>query len=251
MGINMNPILILYISITITLKSCFTLHYKAIKTEKQFVSFTSQIFILFWGLFSSMRRILSIICFFMPTFGVFSILYHHKAELPFSIWKKYNRTEKLSLYGLKESILWGELDRTDQLGNPPDYSIYTGLSLHWTFCVFFILSGMQFLVTLLAKILTSNKFARKEDFLDKFLHLVLGLNLAFPFEDWDQEKFGVKEYRQRHRETNIEMAWSLSINIVFSIVMMVPLWFTGFDISIIIFKIMRIETSIYPFQDTK
>ena len=67
----------------------------------------------------------------------------------------------------------------------------------------------------------------KEDYLNKFIHLLLSLNIASPFEDWDQGKFSVNEYRQRHRQTNIEMAWSLTVNIVFSLVMMVPLWFTG------------------------
>ena len=67
----------------------------------------------------------------------------------------------------------------------------------------------------------------QKDFLNKFLHLTLSLNLPSPFEDWDQGRFSVKEYKLRHRQTNIEMAWCLFVNIFFSFVMLVPLWYTG------------------------
>ena len=67
----------------------------------------------------------------------------------------------------------------------------------------------------------------KEDYLNKFIHLLLSLNIASPFEDWDQGNFSVKEYKQRHRQTNIEMTWSISVNIMFSMIMLIPLYYTG------------------------
>ena len=63
--------------------------------------------------------------------------------------------------------------------------------------------------------------------MNKFIHLLLSLNIASPFEDWDQGKFSVKEYRDRHRQTNIEMAWSISVNNIFSMVMLIPIYYTG------------------------
>ena len=125
-----NPIAALAISIAITLKSCITLHLNTIKIEKQFVPFTSTFFILLWGLFSSLRRIISMVCFFIPSLGLFSILYHHKYELkPFNLWQKYGKTQsdRIILYGLKETIIWGDLDRWDYSnstkGTPPHYSV--------------------------------------------------------------------------------------------------------------------------------
>ena len=233
LGIN-NPIVVLAISIAITLKSCITLHLKTIKTEKQFVPFTSTFFILLWGLFSSMRRIISMVCFFIPSLGLFSILYHHKAELiPFSLWQKYDNTQmdRIVLYGLKETVTWGDLDRWDYStsieGTPPHYSEYTGLGLKWTFALFFLITAMQFVTTLIVKIVTSKKFSKREDFLKKFLHLLLSLNLASPFEDWDKGRFTVCKYLQRQKLTNTEMAWSISVNIIFSLAMMSPLWYTS------------------------
>ena len=60
-----------------------------------------------------------------------------------------------------------------------------------------------------------------------FLNPSLSLNLAYPFEDWDQGRFSVREYQKRHRQTNIEMAWTLSVNILYSFIMLIPLFYTG------------------------
>ena len=111
MGFQMDPVLVLGLSIAVTLKSCFTLHLKAIKTEKQFVPLGSSIFIFSWGLFSSLRRIVSMVCWFIPSLGLFSTLYHFKAEqIPFKIWRKYNKTQndKIVLLGLNamRSLYW-------------------------------------------------------------------------------------------------------------------------------------------------
>ena len=114
LGIPINPTVALAISIAITLKSCITLHLKAVRTEKQFVPVTSTFLILLWGIFSSLRRIISMVCFFIPSLGLFNILYHWKAEMkPFAFWQKYNKTDKIVLYGLNEQVQWGELDRWD------------------------------------------------------------------------------------------------------------------------------------------
>ena len=95
------------------------------------------------------------------------------------------------------------------------------------FIFFSILTGLQILVTFLIKGYSSRKFSMKEDYLNKFIHLLLSLNIASPFEDWDQGKFSVEEYRQRHRQTNIEMALSISVTIIFSMIMLIPLYYTG------------------------
>ena len=234
MGLHLDPIIVLGISIALTLKSCFTLHLKAIKAEKYAVSMFSNLFILLWAFSSSLRRILSIVSFFIPSLGLFSILYHYKAEqIPFYIWNRYNRTQndRIILYGLNETVLWGELDRwdysTDPDGIPPPYSDYTGISLKWSLISFFILSVAQFCALLFVKIYKCSNFSKIENSLDKFLHLLLCLNISSPYEDWDQGRFSVEEFKERHRKTNNEMGWCLSVNIFISWIMLGPLWYTG------------------------
>ena len=102
MGLQMDPDLVLGISNALTLISCFTLHMTAIKT-KLYLPWRSRLLILLWGLFSSLS-ILSMVCWFIPSLGLFGILYHYKVEqIPFRIWRRYNRTQndKIVLLGLK------------------------------------------------------------------------------------------------------------------------------------------------------
>ena len=54
MGLQIDPDLVLGISNALTLKSCFTLHMKAIKTAKLYLPWRSSVLILLWGLFSSL-----------------------------------------------------------------------------------------------------------------------------------------------------------------------------------------------------
>ena len=53
------------------------------------------------------------------------------------------------------------------------------------------------------------------------------LSLATPYQDWDEGVHTVPEYKRRFRRMNIEMACALSLNILVSLVMLVPLWYTG------------------------
>ena len=154
--------------------------------------------------------------------------------------------DRIVLYGLDETVRWGELDRWDYSdlpfsiylisrwdhsnsteGTPPQYTEYTGITLQWTLGLFLILTLAQFVTTLLIKIFTSHAFSRRENFLNKFLHLLLSLNLASPFEDWDKGRFSIREYKDRQKRTNTEMACSLTVNIIFSLAMMIPLYYTG------------------------
>ena len=132
---------------------------------------------------------------------------------------------------MKETVLWGDLDRWDysdeSAGVAPNYSLFTGFSLQWALILFFLVTGAQLLETLLIKVYASRKWSKKGDFLNKFIHLLLSQNIASSFEDWDQGEFTVKEYKERHRQTNIEMGWSISVNIVFILIMLCPLFYSG------------------------
>ena len=85
-GIAIDPETILYLSISWSMLSCVKLHLKFIRVNKEFFPFTPKITVWTWGLFGTLRRILSIVAFFTPYLGLFDILHHWKAELiPFWI----------------------------------------------------------------------------------------------------------------------------------------------------------------------
>ena len=88
-GVPVDPKIALGLSVAKSIFSCVNLHLKTIVVEKVFVPFTSKMFIWTWGLFATLRRILSIVTYFIPFFGLLDILNHWKAEhIPF--WIRYS-----------------------------------------------------------------------------------------------------------------------------------------------------------------
>ena len=77
---------VLLISTLWSFKTCVMLHLKQIKSDKAYLPITSQIFVFFWGLFASAKRVMAIIGMFIPSMGLFSLLHHWQAEqIPFKI----------------------------------------------------------------------------------------------------------------------------------------------------------------------
>ena len=233
---GLNTEIILGLSIAWSLRTSISLHVKKIKKQKVYFGFTQTFFVGFWALVSTMRRVLSIVCFFVPSLGLQDILYHWLAEqYTFSIKKQYtmvHRKDQVHLFNMTETLLWSELDRWNYYGDlneptAPSYSLYTGLSLKWTFVTFFMLLTFQFTTMALVKLATSEEFKGEGKMFNQSLHVLQNLNFAFPFVDWDEQMVSGEEFRQRYSNTELEMACSFAVNIGFSMVMLMPIWFTG------------------------
>ena len=142
-----------------------------------------------------------------------------------------NPDDKITLYGLNETIYWTELDHWDysdpQDLAPPPYSIYTLFSLQTTFLAGAALMAIQFLLISIMKILTSPEFRSKGHYVNKFIHLLLNVNYATPFCDWDEGDHTIQEFRARFRAVCREMAATFCVNFLCTLLMLVPLWYTG------------------------
>ena len=240
LGIPMKPTTALIISSVWGLKTSVMLHLKTIRVQKIFFGTKSSIVVFLWGLMGSLKRILSMVFFFTPSLGVFSILNHWQAEqYPFEIKSRYNlihRKDEVHMFNLTETVLWSELDRWNYYGDindptPPSYSLYTGLTLKWTFVSFLAIMIFQMVSLMMVKTFTSMEFKEhKKSNYRKFLHIVENLNCSFPYKDWDEDEgksINKEDFKRRYEQTECEMIWSQAVNIVFSITMLFPIWFTG------------------------
>ena len=236
MGIMMDPVTVLTLSVSWSLRTCMALHLKSITAEKGFIKITSKIAVFLWAMFATLRRVLAIVAYFIPSLGLFGILHHWRAEkIPFRIRLAYARSispsDEIRLYGLNETHLWSQLDRWNFTNpdkpNAPPYSTYTGLSLQQSFFVFMLMTGIQFLVLGIVKILTSEEFRARKNYFDKILHLIQSLSISTPYRDWDTGIHSVQEYRRRFTNTVTEMRAAFLVNIMFSCLMMCPIWYTG------------------------
>ena len=231
--------LVLSLSIIWSVKTCIMVHLKSIKADKLFIPFMAKIVVLLWSTMATARRILSLVAYFIPSLGLFNLLYHWKAEqIPFA--RKLfltNDSDTLELYNMTEKVLWSDIDRwkykdvynptsRSYTFYPPKYDLYTGLDLGQTFLLFIILLMIQFLLLLLVKCFTVDNFWLRNHY-NKFVHILENMNMAIPWQDWDQEKCSVEQHTIKHRKVNIEMAVTMIVNMVFSLVMICPLLFTG------------------------
>ena len=222
---------------------------KTIKKHKVYFGFKQTFSVGLWAMFATLRRVLSIVCFFVPSLGLQNILYHWMSEqYTFSIKEKYNLIhpkDQVNLFNLTDTVHWSEsrrwfwtdgmsgigLDRWNYYEDPneptaPSYTLYTGFSLKWTFVVFFMMMFFQFVSMFFAKQALSKEF--KEDRVyNKCIHVFQNLNLCFPFVDWDEQMASAEEYKQRYKNTEMEMSFSFIVNIASSISMLLPMWFTG------------------------
>ena len=184
---------------------------------------------------------------FIPSMGLFSILHHSRAEqIPFKIRLEYakkftiKQDDKLTLFGLNQTIFWPELDRwdyTDSLNpSPPHYNNYTLWSLKQTFIMLFLLTFVQFIAIFVLKTLNSVDFREELQWTNKFIHVLENLNYASPFRDWDHGKYKIKEFKERRKGLKKEMTTIFMVNIIMTMIMMIPIWYCGKQCNIHNFK---------------
>ena len=119
-GILLNPMTVIVGSVLWSLKTGILLHVKLLSMEKGFFGFKAKCITCLWGLVATVRRILSIVAFFIPCLGLMNLLWHFYGEqFPFSARVEQVMTsgvtpspdEKIELYRMRKDFLWSDLDR--------------------------------------------------------------------------------------------------------------------------------------------
>ena len=235
---GIDPTTVFVLSTSWSLLSCVRAHTKIIATDKGFCKMTSKLFIFLWGLFASLRRVLSLVALFIPSMGLFSLLHHWEWDkVPFTVRKNFavrnsvTSNDQIKLFGLNETILWSDLDRWDYTdpSNPtaPQYPTYTLFSLKETFQAATILLSFHILAILIVKIVTSREFRRSSNKTNKLVHILENVNYAVPFSDWDEGDHTIQEYEIRYWRTVKEMLATFTVNIIVTGIMLIPLYYTG------------------------
>ena len=174
---------------------------------------------------------MALVCYFIPGFGLFSILGHWQLEqIPYSQdlnGRFQNKT--VDLYQ-SEPVEWTDLSRYNYTDNSgPHYSEYTYYTLTDYFLGFWILLSIHVLMNLLVKIACSPDF--KKTFtsspLANLVHCLENTNVPTVFKDWEEDGGSVEEHKRRHRKVVTEMVIIMIIRTLIHGVMLVPLLYTG------------------------
>ena len=71
-----------------------------------------------------------------------------------------------------------------------------------------------------------------------FSHILENLNIPYPYKDWDEGEDTLENRRTRYKNVNSEMAFCYFINVVISLIHLVPMLLTGLAINDLILYIM-------------
>ena len=241
-GLPVNASEFITISLTLSLLSTVLKSIKMVKLEKGFYRFKPKLTVGIWAGFAVLRKVASIVAFFTPSLGLFSLLAHWQYEnTPFRVRLEqastnnsldYLQNVKINLYNMTEEVAWSSLDRWSyedpRQPRPPPASIYTFLSPQNSFLVYFGLFIVQILALLLVKILFSDDFRERKDYFKKMIHLIQVCNMPMPFKDWDVGKIKcIQTFKDRYKKTEKEMLASFATTFIFTLISMVPLCVTG------------------------
>merc|ERR1719438_332394 len=226
---------LLALSIVLSIKSIYFVSLKVITILKTFLPITTKFFLMLWIMVSSSARVMSLVFFFIPSLGLFSILGHWKMEqTPYSekIKARFEKNNMVYLYN-SEPVAWTDLSRHSNTSDSgPDYTVYTYFSLQQYFCGFWILWVLHVIVNALAKSLCSEDFRTNgsSSLLSKFVHCVENTNIPTVWVDWDEREGTLEEHKERHDQVLKEMNAMIAIRTIFNAVMLAPIVYTATNI---------------------
>lgn len=223
---------LLVLSIALSIKTICFVTLKTISIQKPFLPVTSKLVLMLWVVISSSVRVMSIVLFFTPSFGLFSTLGHWKLEeTPYSdaLNSRFKTDNLVYLYN-SEPIAWANLNRySNETSSISEYSVYTYFSLTEYFCGFWILLCLQTFTNFLAKIVCSKEFRKNwtSYLFSSFIHCLENVNIATVWMDWDERKGSIEVHKKRHRRVVIEMVVIIIIRSIYHAVMLAPIVYTG------------------------
>ena len=185
-------------------------------------------------------RIGAIVFYFGPFVGVLDIMSHHYAEsipLDYETFKYINDTDLQEYHYWNEfelefqSIGISQLYRSDyndtEYPEPPSITLYTVISLGTAFIIFCSLMVLYGLILTVIKYSLNNDF-RSATFWEKLQHIVEALNLPEAFGDWDTDHdLDVAGHLCKWWEVLIEMLAMVFAQLIFNMILLVPIWVTG------------------------
>jgi hypothetical protein len=220
-----------------------------IKTEsKNFLPIFPMIVLGIRYLLIFLIRIGDIVFYYAPFIGVLDIMSHNYAE---SIPLDYETFTYVNDTVLQEYHYWNEIelefqsigisqlyraDYTDtKYPQPPSTTLYTIISLGKAYIIFWAILIIYGLVLTAIKSCLNNEF-RLATFGKKFQHIVFALNMPEAFGDWDDDQdLDVAGHLIRWWKVLVEMLVMIFAQLLFNMILLVPIWVTGMKLGTIHF----------------
>ena len=225
------PLLVL--SVAWSLRSCVSLHIRALTLEKPFFPTTSKLVAYLWTITVTAKRMMVLILYFAPSLGLFHLLYHPLFEqVPFAVRKNRNVSadDLLYLYNI-DPLPWTDVDRWSYEDpnnpKPPSYTVYTVFTIGEYFQLFWIIFALHICCNIISKLFTSKQFRKEANLLQMLIHGIENCNIPLLWKDWDEDSGTVEDHIERFKSSNYEMFATFLVNFIFNAAMLLPLGCTG------------------------
>ena len=106
---------------------------------------------------------------------------------------------------------------------PPSLDLYTQFSLQFHFFAFWVILLLQSLTIFIADKIWSNNIPESSTFWDKILHAAQKSSFPFPYTNWHQESGSCHDHLRRKRAAQQEILMAMIINLLFNMLLLVPL----------------------------
>ena len=223
----------LILSILLSWKTiCFT-SFKTIGISKPFLPLTTTIILYLWIFVSASIRVLVLVLYFTPGFGLFNILNQWKMEqTPYSdeLNDKLMNSEKIFLFNA--TVSWSELNRWNLSDSsnpiPPPYTLYTDYTLGEYFMWFWVILSVHTFVNILIKIATAEHFRRNcSTLIEMIVHGLENTNIPIVWRDWDVDNGTIKDHKKRFQCVLKEMILTMIAKAVAHGIMLLPILGSG------------------------
>ena len=155
--------LYLGLSVAFGLRTVYMAYLKTVAVEKPYFGLTSKFVLFTWIIVSATLRLMTLMLYFAPGFGLFSTLHHWRREqIPFAGQYRDQIQTNGTLYLYKMNITkdqWNAIDRYDYDDKKGvHYSEYTVVSLDWYFIYFWIIIMVHTSFNIVLKLAISLSF---------------------------------------------------------------------------------------------
>ena len=155
--------LYLGLSVALGLRTVYMAYLKTVAVEKPYFGLTSKFVLFTWIIVSATLRLMTLMLYFAPGFGLFSTLHHWRREqIPFAGQYRDQIQTNGTLYLYKMNITkdqWNAIDRYDYDDKKgTHYSEYTVVSLDWYFIYFWIIIMVHTSFNIVLKLAISLSF---------------------------------------------------------------------------------------------
>ena len=232
-----NTKLALVLSISWSLFSCISSQINGMSKKREHSTGKSLTLLLLFNSVSIGLSVFSCILYLTPALGLFNSLRHLQGEM-YPYWDPYfypedviDDSDATFYYSNATPIPWSKITRWKYKeryeADPPELSLYTLFTIEEYFGILIVISVIQFVLQLLAKLWANPLVFQKLSWIDCLIHGICCCFVPCPMEEWDTEKGTIANHKKRKDLVFKEMLVSMILNFGVHLALLTPLIILG------------------------